>query len=236
MKSKKIGVFTLGTALIAFGVLFLLRVFIPWWDYRMVLRFWPVVLILLGLEVLLSALLPRKEGAAPAKADALSIVLLFLTLFLACGLATAEVVLERLPDFLDRVQERNYVDFGRTHSAGRTDHAVVTIGDSAKFSEDELQDAVDCILEKFWDFEDCDLQRLWYDEERSDKQVQSYMTNGKGSENGVEEGNVIVLFSDFRVGWSAGGGWNPGSNYTDWMWILIRDGEEGEWRADDWGY
>ena len=103
MKGKKIGVFTLGAALIAFGVLFLLRVFIPWWDYGMVLRFWPLVLILLGGEVLLSALLPRKEGDAPAKVDALSIVLLFLSLFMAFGLATAEMVMEELPAFLERV-------------------------------------------------------------------------------------------------------------------------------------
>jgi hypothetical protein len=97
MRSRKIGVLTLGVALVAFGVLFLLRVFVPWWDYMYVLRFWPLVLILLGGEVLLTALLPRREGEPPAKLDALSVILLFLTLFLACGLAAAQFALERLP-------------------------------------------------------------------------------------------------------------------------------------------
>jgi len=102
MKSRKIGVLTLGVALVAFGLLYLLRVFVPGWNYLTVLRFWPFVLILLGAEVLLSAFWPRKEGEAPAKVDALSIVLLFVTLFMACGLAAAEFALEQLPAFIGR--------------------------------------------------------------------------------------------------------------------------------------
>jgi len=100
VKSKKIGVFTLGVSLIAFGLLFLLRIFIPGWNYLAVLKFWPLVLILLGAEVLLSALLPRKEGEPPTRVDGLSILLLFFTLFLACGLAAAEFALEQLPEII----------------------------------------------------------------------------------------------------------------------------------------
>ena len=108
MKSRKIGgqrigVFTLGISLVVFGVLFLVRVFAPWFDYVRVLQFWPVVLILLGIEVLVMALLPKKEGEPSFKLDAASIILLFVTLFLACGLAMAQFALERLPEFLDRV-------------------------------------------------------------------------------------------------------------------------------------
>jgi len=103
MKGRKIGVLTLGVALVAFGALYLLRVFVPGWSYMTVLKFWPFVLILLGVEVLLSALLPRREGEPPAKVDALSVVLLFVTLFLACGLAAAEFALERLPEVIDRI-------------------------------------------------------------------------------------------------------------------------------------
>jgi len=102
MKSRKIGVLTLGVSLIAFGVLYLLRVFVPGWDYLMVLRFWPFVLILLGVEVLLAALLPRPEGQPPAKVDALSVILLFVTLFMACALAAAEFALSQLPELFGR--------------------------------------------------------------------------------------------------------------------------------------
>jgi len=105
MKSRKIGVLTLGVALVAFGLLYLLRVFVPGWDYLAVLRFWPFVLILLGAEVLLSAFWPRREGEPPARVDALSIVLLFVTLFMACGLAAAEFALEQLPEFVERTRD-----------------------------------------------------------------------------------------------------------------------------------
>jgi len=100
MRSRKIGVLTLGVSLIAFGILYLLRVFLPGWDYLTVLRFWPFVLILLGVEVLLSALLPRPEGQPPPRLDALSVILLFVTLFMACGLAAAAFALEQLPAFI----------------------------------------------------------------------------------------------------------------------------------------
>ncbi|MCL2301593.1 MAG: DUF5668 domain-containing protein [Firmicutes bacterium] len=103
MKSRKIGVLTLGASLVAFGVLYLLRVFVPGWSYMTVLRFWPVVLILLGAEVLLSVFWPRPEGEPPAKFDAASVVLLFVTLLLACGLAAAQFALEQLPEFIDRI-------------------------------------------------------------------------------------------------------------------------------------
>jgi len=94
MRSRKIGVLTMGVSLVAFGVLFLLRVFIPWFDYIAVMRFWPLVLVLLGIEVLISALLPQKEGAPRPRVDALSIVMLFLTLGLAFGFAIAQFALE----------------------------------------------------------------------------------------------------------------------------------------------
>jgi len=101
MKSRKIGVLTLGVSLVAFGALFLLRLFIPWFSYIYALRFWPLALILLGGEVLLSAFLPRKEGEPAARLDAWSVILLFLTLFLACGLAAAQFAVEQLPGLFE---------------------------------------------------------------------------------------------------------------------------------------
>jgi hypothetical protein len=63
------------------------------------------------------------------------------------------------------------------------------------------------------------------------------MNYGRGSSNGVESENVIVLFSDFSVDASGGdGSFNPNETYTNWSWILIRDRPNGNWRVDDWGY
>jgi len=104
MKSRKIGVFTLGISLVVFGVLFMVRVFAPWFDFVRVMQFWPVVLILLGIEVLVSALLPRKEGEDAIKLDPASIILLFVVLFLAGALAAAQFALEQLPGLMERVE------------------------------------------------------------------------------------------------------------------------------------
>ena len=103
MKSRKIGVLTLGVALVTFGVLFLLRVFLPWFDYIRVIQFWPVILILIGLEVLITALVPQKEGVPRPQVDVLSILALFGTLLLACGLAAAQFVLEQVPQLVEHM-------------------------------------------------------------------------------------------------------------------------------------
>ncbi|HML37772.1 MAG TPA: M56 family metallopeptidase [Bacillota bacterium] len=112
-----------------------------------------------------------------------------------------------------------------------------TSSHSDKFSEEEIRDAMESVIAKFGSFKGCELTKLWYDEEKSNNQIKSYMTGGRGSVNGVSEGNVIVVYSDFSVDSSGGdGSLNPNSTYTDWCWILIRDSGKGEWKVDDWGY
>lgn len=120
---------------------------------------------------------------------------------------------------------------------GKTANVKVTLGGSAKFTEAELKKAADTILTKFPDFMDCELTDLWYDEEKSNREIDSYMTSGKGTVNGVKKENVIILFSNFNTGEKSGDdGFNPNSRYTNWNWILIRDDANSPWRVDDWGY
>jgi len=118
------------------------------------------------------------------------------------------------------------------------DDVTVSIGQSEKFSSDEINDAVDCVIAKFdADFSGCTLTDLWYDESHSDLEIQSYIENGRGAINGVAEENVIALLSNFDVDESGGdGSLNPNFTYTDWNWILIRDSKDGGWTVDDWGY
>ena len=124
-----------------------------------------------------------------------------------------------------------------TPNPGKTNNAIVALGESEKFSKEEVQAAADCVLKKFKDFVGCDLKKLWYDEEKSNTQVDGYMLSGRGSVNGVDKENVIILFSDFYVDSTGGeGSFNPNFTYTGWNWILIRDSKTGDWRVDDWGY
>lgn len=120
---------------------------------------------------------------------------------------------------------------------GRTDNVVVSTEKSEKFSEEEVNSAISCVKKKFKDFKGCTLTNLWYDEAKSNDFIKGYLSNGRGSVNGVKAENVIVLLSDFNVDSSGGdGSLNPNSTYGGWNWILIRDSKTGNWRVDDWGY
>lgn len=51
-RTHRIGTVTLGIALVLFGSLFLIHLFVPALNYQMIFHFWPSILILLGIEVL----------------------------------------------------------------------------------------------------------------------------------------------------------------------------------------
>lgn len=52
IKIRRVGQVTFGVVLIATGILFLIHLFLPAFHFILIYRFWPVILILLGLEVL----------------------------------------------------------------------------------------------------------------------------------------------------------------------------------------
>jgi len=120
---------------------------------------------------------------------------------------------------------------------GITKNAIVVLGDSQKFTKKDVKAAADCIMKKFKDFDGCNLKKLWYDEEYSNMHVGDYMLYGRGAVNGIDEGNVIALLSDFYVDKTGGdGGFNPDSDYTNWNWVLIRENKTAKWRVEEWGY
>jgi hypothetical protein len=120
---------------------------------------------------------------------------------------------------------------------GKTNNVVVSIEKSNKFSEEEINDVINSVKIKFKDFEGCNLTKLWYDEEKSNKAIEGYLINGKGSVNGVKAENVVILLSSFDVDSTGGdGSFSPNSTYSYWNWILIRDSKTGKWKVDDWGY
>ena len=111
--------------------------------------------------------------------------------------------------------------------------AETSIGESAKFTDDEIQAAIDAALVKFKDFIGCTMIRTWYDEERSNDLI----SQGWLQKQGADDGDIMILFSDFMTSSiSANDGFNPNEKYTDWMWIVIRYTDGGEWVVRDWGY
>ncbi|APH06514.1 DUF4829 domain-containing protein [Bacillus weihaiensis] len=120
---------------------------------------------------------------------------------------------------------------------GKVDHVQVSIEESTAFSKEEINEAVVAVKKKFKDFIGCTLTHIWYIEDKSMKITDDYMKYGNGSVNGVQQENVIVLLSSFKVGSSGGdGSLEPHSTYTDWNWIVVRDDHSDKWRVDDWGY
>lgn len=117
-----------------------------------------------------------------------------------------------------------------------TENVEIKIGESQKFREEEIQEAINVVKKKF-NIEDAILTKLWYEEESAEHIKEGYLHNGKGSNNGVKPENVIVILSEFEVGKS---GKNPvlepGATYSDYSWTLIRSGEKSQWAIDDQGY
>ncbi|MDY3960402.1 DUF4829 domain-containing protein [Romboutsia timonensis] len=110
------------------------------------------------------------------------------------------------------------------------------IGESTKFSKEEIDNAVDCLKRSF-DFEACTLTKIYYNEEISNTAVEDYLQFGNGSVNKVKAENVIVLLSDFDVDNSGDNPvLNPGESYTNYNWILIRDDKNSDWKVDDCGF
>lgn len=114
-------------------------------------------------------------------------------------------------------------------SASKVDNVEINIGESVKFSKEEIEKAVDVVVNVFLkDSEHIELHSLSYDEEYSDFQLENYRED-------VDPNNIIVLSSDFYVDSKAGGAWNPDSDYN-WMFILSRNDKNSDWILDDWGY
>ena len=84
-RSHRVGSVTAGLSMIGFGVMFLLHLFFEIIDYRMMFSLWPVILILLGLELLLSNFSTKKIVY-----DKAAIFLLIVMTFFAMGMGVAD--------------------------------------------------------------------------------------------------------------------------------------------------
>ena len=84
----RVGSVTAGVSMIAFGCLFLLHLFSDMISCEMIFRFWPVMIIGLGIEVLVSTAASEKYVY-----DAGAVVLMIIMSFLACAMAGADLIM-----------------------------------------------------------------------------------------------------------------------------------------------
>lgn len=89
--THKIGTLTLGAMLIAFGILFLLRIFVAGITFEIIIKLWPIIFIFLGLEILYANF---KQKNSKLVYDGTAIALIIVLTFFAMGMAIAEFCLE----------------------------------------------------------------------------------------------------------------------------------------------
>ena len=89
IRVHRVGTITTGLSMIIFGVLFLLHGFGYMISYEMIFQLWPMILIGLGIELLLSNMIRRKFVY-----DKGAIVLLFVMTLFVIGMAVVDMCFE----------------------------------------------------------------------------------------------------------------------------------------------
>lgn len=89
VRTRRVGSVTFGLTLICFGIMFLIHIVIPALHYYIIFRLWPVIFILLGIEILVEN---YRSGHLECKFvyDFPAVVMLVLMLFFAMMLAAID--------------------------------------------------------------------------------------------------------------------------------------------------
>lgn len=91
MRTHRVGTITLGTMLISFGLLFLLRIFILTLTYDFIFKLWPIIFIVLGIEILIANVKQTQEKLIYDKA---AIALMVVLSFFAIGMAITDFCIQ----------------------------------------------------------------------------------------------------------------------------------------------
>lgn len=87
IKTHRVGTLTLGSMLVTFGVLFLLRIFISSLTYGIIFKLWPVIFVFLGLEILIANFRQHDDKLVYDKG---AIALMIILSFFAMGMAITD--------------------------------------------------------------------------------------------------------------------------------------------------
>lgn len=97
IKGRTVGTLTAGIVLVIYGILFLSHLVFPGIRYSIIMSLWPIIFILLGIEIIISYVANSKEKM---KYDIAAIVLIIILSFFAMGMGVAEVIINNYPTFV----------------------------------------------------------------------------------------------------------------------------------------
>lgn len=92
--NRRVGTLTLGIVLILMGVAFIAHLILPELSMRILLDFWPIVLIILGIETLTSYFINKQDRL---RYDGWSIVIMIGLIGFSTFMGGAQFLLEEFP-------------------------------------------------------------------------------------------------------------------------------------------
>lgn len=100
------------------------------------------------------------------------------------------------------------------------------------FTEDEMNAAVEKIMEEFNSWDGCEMHEISYTDDQMCKDNLEYVNT-----LGVDEKFVdcIVFTSSFHSPKNGGDAWEADYEYEGWQWFLGRT-EDSDWKLLTWGY
>ena len=96
IKGRRVGTFTTGIVLVIFGIMFLLRLINPSINYLLIASMWPLILIILGIEIIVAYIINKE---AIMKYDFSAIILIIMVSFFAMGMGCMEYVITHMSQF-----------------------------------------------------------------------------------------------------------------------------------------
>jgi len=96
IKGRRVGTFTTGIVLVIFGILFLLRLIYPSINYLLIASMWPLVLIILGIEIIVAYTINKEDII---KYDFGAIILIIIVSIFAMGMGCMEYIITHMSEF-----------------------------------------------------------------------------------------------------------------------------------------
>jgi len=108
MRRFRVGTISMGITLIAFGIILLVSQVDRMFAVQQIMKWWPVILIILGIETLAYVYM-SKEEEAKVKYDIFSIFIVGLIIFASLGIYTVTSVFDEV-DFKTMFHEHYKID------------------------------------------------------------------------------------------------------------------------------